>query len=77
MSIHQKLAYLQRKLVVARTLGDTGTEGMWQHLIDELRQRISALPIHRTSSTPSPRNQNQPEDHHDNNEGPKKAAAST
>jgi len=76
MSIHQKLAYLQRKLAVARTLGDTGTEGMWQHLIDELRQRISALPKHQTSSSRSTQKQNQPEDHHDTNEGPKTTAAS-
>lgn len=62
MSTHNKLAYLQKKLAVAQTLGDTDTEAMWQHLIDELKQRISALSIHKPSSNPSTRNQKQPED---------------
>jgi hypothetical protein len=65
MSTHKKLAYLQKKLAVARTLGDIDTEAMWQRLIDELKQRISVLSIHHTSSNPSTRNDHQPEDRTD------------
>ena len=65
MMNHQKLAYLQKKLAVSRTLGDSDTAAMWEHLIDELRHKILTITPHQISSHSSPRNQNQPEDSHD------------
>jgi hypothetical protein len=41
MLAQQKLAYLQKKISVARALGEKDAEAMWQHLIDELKAKIA------------------------------------
>jgi hypothetical protein len=77
MLTQEKLAYLQEKLVVSQTLGDTDTATLWQDLIDELKERISVVPSQQVSPSDSILDQNQLGDDHDTEKAPMTTAAST
>jgi hypothetical protein len=76
MLSQEKLAYLQKKLIVAQTLGDMDTAAMWQELIDELKEKILALPISQTPPDPIFQNQYPSEDRSDFSKEPLARSAS-
>jgi len=55
MLAQQKLAYLQKKIIVARALGEKDAEAMWQRLIDELKGKIAIDSDHKIHLNPKHR----------------------